>query len=175
MSIIRKNTTITNRRFFSQGFWEINALILGSNGAQTPWGLNNDASFAGTIISLIYPYVVISCLRTKVKYRLQSKQDSKDQESIQSSTTPVPGFHMESSKCTINITNKCQEVSPFPSGDHKAAMNRRKGMTNTRHNINDPQKKYRLGTVSKNIFLEGCKLVSLCVNLTTSSDLDQDT
>ena len=24
---------------------------------------------------------------------------------------------------TINITNKSQEVSPFPAGDHKAAMN----------------------------------------------------
>ena len=28
----------------------------------------------------------------------------------------------ESNKTTINITNKSQEVSPFPSGDHKAAM-----------------------------------------------------
>ena len=26
----------------------------------------------------------------------------------------------ESSKNTINITNKSQEVSPFPGGDHKA-------------------------------------------------------
>ena len=32
----------------------------------------------------------------------------------------------ESNKITINITNKIQEVSPFPSGDHKTAMNRRK-------------------------------------------------
>ena len=31
------------------------------------------------------------------------------------------------------ITNKSQEVSPFPSGDHKAAMNRRESMTNTRY------------------------------------------
>ena len=30
----------------------------------------------------------------------------------------------ESNKTTINITNKSQEVSPFPAGDHKAAMNR---------------------------------------------------
>ena len=39
----------------------------------------------------------------------------------------------EGNKITINITNKSQEVSPFPSGDHKAAMNRRESMTNTRH------------------------------------------
>ena len=39
----------------------------------------------------------------------------------------------ESNKITIKITNKGQEISPFPSGDHKAAINRRKSMTNTRH------------------------------------------
>ena len=50
----------------------------------------------------------------------QSKKDSKDQKSIQSSTTPVP----DSNKITINITKKSQEVSPFPSGDHKVAMNK---------------------------------------------------
>ena len=39
----------------------------------------------------------------------------------------------ESNKTTINITNKSQEVSPFPAGDHKAAMNKPKSMTITRH------------------------------------------
>ena len=38
----------------------------------------------------------------------------------------------ESDKKT-NITNNSQDVSPFPAGDHKAAMNRRESMTNTRH------------------------------------------
>ena len=81
----------------------------------------------------------------------------------------------ESNKTTINITNKSQEVSPFPAGDHKAAMNRRKSMTITRHNnTNDPQKKYRLGTVSKNILLEGLNRFHRA-NLTLSSDVDQDT
>ena len=48
----------------------------------------------------------------------------------------------ESNKKTINITNKSQEVSPFPAGDHKAAMDRRESNTNTRHkNTNDPQKR----------------------------------
>ena len=45
-----------------------------------------------------------------------------------------------------------QEVSPFPAGDHKAHINRRtQNIANTRQNknIKDPQKKYRLGTVSK--------------------------
>ena len=65
----------------------------------------------------------------------------------------------ESNKTTINITNKNQEVSPFlasdlpfQAGDHKAAMNRHKRMTITRHKYHyDPQKKYRLETVSKTI------------------------
>ena len=43
----------------------------------------------------------------------------------------------ESNKNTINVTNKSQEVSPFPAGDHKAAMGRRKSMKNTR------RKKYK--------------------------------
>ena len=76
---------------------------------------------------------------------------------------------------TINITNESKEVSPFPAGDHKAAMNRRKSKRNTRHkNTNDPQKKYRIGTVSKNFLLEDLNRFH-GANLTLSSDVDQDT
>ena len=32
-----------------------------------------------------------------------------------------------------NITNTRKEVSPFPSGDHTAAMNSCESMANTRH------------------------------------------
>ena len=53
-------------------------------------------------------------------------------------------------KTHLNITNKIQEVGSFPAGDHKAAMNRRESMTNTRHkNTNDQQKKYRLERLVK--------------------------
>ena len=45
--------------------------------------------------------------------------------------TPVTTW--ESDKNTIRHQNKSQEVSPFPAGDHKAAMNRRESMRNTRH------------------------------------------
>ena len=31
----------------------------------------------------------------------------------------------EGNKIRINITNNSQEVSPFPAGDHKAAIDRR--------------------------------------------------
>ena len=52
----------------------------------------------------------------------------------------------------LNTTNESQEVIPFPAGDHKAHINRRaQNIANTKQNknIKDPQKKYRLGTVSK--------------------------
>ena len=71
---------------------------------------------------------------------------------MQSSTTPDPGYQWESDKLTEDTTNESQEVSPFPAGDHKAHINRRaQNIANTRQNknIKDPQKKYRLGTVSK--------------------------
>ena len=38
----------------------------------------------------------------------------------------------ESNKSTINI-NKSQDVSLFPAGDHKATMNRRESMINTKY------------------------------------------
>ena len=55
----------------------------------------------------------------------QSKKGCKDQESIQSSTTPDPGYQWESDQLTVDTTNESQEVSPFPAGDHKAQINRR--------------------------------------------------
>ena len=51
----------------------------------------------------------------------------------------------------LDTTSKSQEVSPFPAGDHKAHINRRtqRQSNHKTENIKDPQKKYRLGTVSK--------------------------
>ena len=74
-----------------------------------------------------------------------------------------------------NTTNKSQKGSAFPTGDHKAAMNRRESMTKQDihvNNTNDPQKKYRLGSVSKTILLEGLNRFH-GTNLTLSSDVDQ--
>ena len=52
----------------------------------------------------------------------------------------------------LDTTNKSQEVSPLQAGDHNAYMNRR-AQRQSKHaaekNIKDPQKKYRLGMVSK--------------------------
>ena len=52
----------------------------------------------------------------------------------------------------LYTTNESQEVSPFPTGDHKAQINRRAQRHDkhkTEKNIKDLQKKYCLGTVSK--------------------------
>ena len=46
-----------------------------------------------------------------------------------------------------------QEVSPFPTGDHKAARNRQDSMANKHETLitkKDIQKKHHLGLVSKN-------------------------
>ena len=54
-------------------------------------------------------------------------------------------------------------------------MNRRESMTKQDiNNTNDPQKKYHLGTVSKNILLDGLNRFH-GDNLILSSDVDQDT
>ena len=82
--------------------------------------------------------------------------------------------HGKVTKTQINIIKESQEVSPFPAGDYKAAMNRHKSMTTQDINsTNDPQKKYPLGTVSKNILLEGLNRFH-GANVTLSSDVDQE-
>ena len=112
----------------------------------------------------------------KINSDTQSKVRGKDQKQLKYNQVPHPtqDTTWESNKNTMKITNKSLEVNPFPAGDHMAAMNRRKSIRNTRHkNTNDPQKKNRPGTVSKNILLEGFKRFH-SAKLTLSSDADQD-
>ena len=55
----------------------------------------------------------------------------------------------------LDNANESQEVSSFPAGDHKAHINKptqRHSKHKTEKNIKDPQKKYRLGTVSKILY-----------------------
>ena len=55
----------------------------------------------------------------------------------------------------LDTTNESQEVCPFPAGDNKAHINRRiqrHSKHKTEKNIKDPQKKYRLGRVSKTFY-----------------------
>ena len=91
---------------------------------------------------------------------LESKEECKYQESIKSSTTPDPRHVWESDKYTrSHHIQESQEVSPFPAGYHKAARNRQYSMTktNTNNKKKYPQKRHRLGTVSKK-FTGGLKM-----------------
>ena len=57
----------------------------------------------------------------------------------------------------LDITNGSQEVSHFPAGGtrHQQTDVHESITKQDRNYINDPQKKHRLGTVSKNILLDG--------------------
>ena len=88
----------------------------------------------------------------------QSKKEGKYQESVQSCTTSDPGYQRESNKLTIRKHKREPRGQPFPSRwpqniNQQTRMKAKQ--TQDRNNMNDPQKKYRIGSVSKNISLEG--------------------
>ena len=64
----------------------------------------------------------------------KKSKEGKDQESIQSSTTPDPGHHMGKWQ-KHNHTQESQEVHPFPASDHKDVRNRQNRLikTNVKH------------------------------------------
>ena len=75
----------------------------------------------------------------------QNMYESKDQESMQSSTTPDPGHHMGLwQKHKKYHTQESQEARPFLAGDHKAAMlqwtDKKAWRTRNINNKKDPQK-----------------------------------
>ena len=56
---------------------------------------------------------------------IKSKKEGKDQKSIQSSTHLTQDTNGEVTTSQLDITKESQEVSPFPAGENKAAINRR--------------------------------------------------
>ena len=88
------------------------------------------------------PLVLLSIIKSYSYECIQSKKGCKDQESIQSSTTPDPGYQWESDKLTVDTTNESQEVSPFPAGDHKAHINR----SAQRHSKHKTEQKHKRST-----------------------------
>ena len=88
----------------------------------------------------------------------QSKLGCKDQESIQSSTTPAQDTNGKVTNSQLDTTNESQEVSPFPAGDHKAHINRRA----QRHSKHKTEQRHKISTKEvppwngqQNISLEG--------------------
>ena len=74
--------------------------------------------------------------------------------------------------CTGSSESTCIKI---PAGSQKAARNRQDSITkkNVKHKLQkDPQKKHRLGTVSKKL-LEGLNMFN-STNFTLNSDVDQD-
>ena len=67
---------------------------------------------------------------TKLVFKLTKAKKIRNRYNQVPNLTGIP--HGKVTKTQLNITNKNQEVSPFPAGDHKAAMNRRESMKNTR-------------------------------------------
>ena len=60
------------------------------------------------VLKVSYAYIIIFI-------KQKSKKECKDQESIQSSTTPDPGYQWESDKLTIRHHKREPRGQPFPS------------------------------------------------------------
>ena len=94
-----------------QGVTDVRRISVFHDGAKKPTN-----TFVFTFNSPVLPSVV------KIGF-MQSKKWCKDQESIQSSTTPDPGYQWESDKLTEDTTNESQEVSPFLVKNHVYIQN----------------------------------------------------
>ena len=106
-------------------------------------------------LSVVFKTFVLSIFEWPFQTDFTAIQVSKGAK-IRSRYNQVPHLTQDTNgKVTnsqLDTTNQSQEVSPFPAGDHKAHINRRAqrhSKHKTNKNIKDPQKKYRLGTVSK--------------------------
>ena len=87
------------------------------------------------------------------------------------SPRPTQDITRKVTRTQLNITNNTisQQVTTRQQWTDAKAWK-----TQDKYNTNDPQKKYRLRTFSKNILLEGFNRFH-DANLTLSSDVDQDT
>ena len=103
---------------------------------------------------LILVYNLVQSVQGKVRKKAKIGNRNNQVPHLSQDTTS------ESDKNTRkHHKQESQEVSPFPAGDHKAAMNSQDSVTDTT-NEKDPQKKHRLGTVRKKI-LEGYTYLSV--------------
>ena len=99
-----------------------------------------DPNFVGSLY-FMYSKLTLCMIRVSLdQKRLQlncnpfwykSKKEAKDQKSIQSSSKTET---LKRDKNTRkHHTQKDQEASPIPAGEHKAAKNRQESMTDTKH------------------------------------------
>ena len=117
-------------------------------------------------------------MRQCSKERRESKEVSKDQESIQSSNTPDPGHHMGKSQKHKKTSHTREPIdSPFQSGGHKATWNRQISMTKTKTKHKITKMIHKRSTAlewSLRKLLEGLYMFD-GTNFTPISNVDQDT
>ena len=63
----------------------------------------------------------------------RSKEEGKELESIQTSTTPRTPHRTVTKQTRKHHIQESQEVSPFPADDHETALDRQDSMTDTKH------------------------------------------
>ena len=86
--------------------------------------------FADACVLKIFIYMMICSMHVFIHKLLivvsmwVSTKEGRGQESIQSSTTPDPGYQWEINEITIRHHKREPEVSPFSAGDHKATISR---------------------------------------------------
>ena len=92
-------------------------------------GIQNMCLHCRTIHKTTSVYTIHSgkepCSTRYLGRHFKSKKEGKDQESIQSSTTPDPGYQRESDNVTIRHHRRESRGHSFPAGYHKASTNRR--------------------------------------------------
>ena len=118
-------------------------------------------SFLGILASVINWYEFFTCLTDLKNLYLHNiapiPTKVRNRAKIRNRYNQAPHLTQDTNgKVTtsqLDIISESPGVNPFPAGDHKASTNKRE--QKHRNYIYEPQKKHRLGTVSKNILLVG--------------------
>ena len=95
------------------------------------------------------------CDKKRIMYK--SKKDGKDQETIQSSTTPDPGYHMGKLKKYNKHHQQEPKGQPVPSRWPKGSNEQTRKYEKHKPQKNDPQKKYAFDMLERSVkyFTEG--------------------
>ena len=117
--------------------------------------LNNVKPYSAIKMHLLEPSVANVCWHYwLMNEKRHIKKGAKDQESIHSSTTPDPGYHIRkwqrhnyTSQTRAKRSARSQQVTTRQQWTDAKAW-----QTQDINNTNDPQKKYHLGMVRTNVF-----------------------
>ena len=127
LKLVRVGKCYANKNKKACYWWQENGTIL--------LRLNVIASTIVSVFSM--RFWNISQTQANPVQSVQSIEEGKDQESIQSSTTHGSGHLMRKwQKQKKHHIQESQEVSPFPASDHKAARNRQDSIWNIKNGTN---------------------------------------